>query len=586
MDEEELEQPKKITIGNFFESIKSIDKVANRALKKSNSNLGIIQEQKSIINNLSVLIEGMQSDIQEINNYIIVEKNEKEDKLFEEQDKKQKEEMKERAEALKGEKGDQGDQGTQGEQSESSSPLSSITTKGGLGALFGSVGLLGAMKVMDFIKNPLGIGKNSKKKNKSEPSIPSGKTDIDVLIDKQKNKSEPNQPKKKKKNIFGFNQGGEVDSVPAMLTPGEFVVTKDAVKKVGVDTLKGLNASVGATNKPKLMEGTTDSYLGEHSIEFAGFNKGPVEKSMRMTDEGLEKTYFDGTTDIYELSDDNEYFHEKNEMIGSGMSSETIERYNINETQDDGTRDTLTGESRKKSMMVAVGVPDIIAHRNQLMSEINKLKGFEKVTFDQFMKKEHGIPQELLLPILYRSDASKATRKKMDRANKLDREQGVKPTSAYGNSLGYRQNQMNPATYVSSQDQLTERDVSTYKYDSAKDPTLAKGFSQGGLVTSKNIKPVIESNEKDLSSTIIQSLGANNQAIQVLNAQNQINNPVDMNQNSPALVQASKPNVSEANIKVTEAPIPFRKLLSSKKYLSVTSNSKSGLPPEIAKMLS
>ena len=48
-----------------------------------------------------------------------------------------------------------------------------------------------------------------------------------------------------------YNQGGEVDSV-AMLTPGEFVVTKDAVQKVGVDTLKGLNASVGDTNKPKL----------------------------------------------------------------------------------------------------------------------------------------------------------------------------------------------------------------------------------------------------------------------------------------------------------------------------------------------
>ena len=387
-------------------------------------------------------------------------------------------------------------------------------------------------------------------------------------------------------STYGFNQGGEVDSVPAMLTPGEFVVTKDAVNKVGVDTLKGLNASVGATNKPTLMKGTTDSFLGEHSIEFAGFNKGPVEKSMRMTDEGLEKTYFDDTTDIYELSSDDEYFHSKDEMIGAGMSSETISKYKNTETTDDGTESTFSEEVRTKDLGVSIGVPDLIEHRNQLMSEINKLKGFEKVTFDQFMKKEHGIPQELLLPILYRSDASKATRKKMDRANKLDREQGVKPTSAYGNSLGYRQNQMNPATYVSSQDQFTERDVSTFKYDAAKDPTLAKGFSQGGLVTSKNIKPVIESNEKDLSSTIIQSLGANNQAIQVLNAQNQINNPVDMNQNSPALVQASKPNVSEANIKVTEAPIPFRKLLSSKKYLSVTSNSKSGLPPEIAKMLS
>ena len=67
-----------------------------------------------------------------------------------------------------------------------------------------------------------------------------------------------------------------------------------------------------------------------------------------------------------------------------------------------------------KSLGVDIGVPDLITHRHQLMSEINKLKGFEKVTFDQFMKKEHGIPQELLLPILYRSDASKATRKKKD----------------------------------------------------------------------------------------------------------------------------------------------------------------------------
>ena len=37
-----------------------------------------------------------------------------------------------------------------------------------------------------------------------------------------------------------------------MLTPGEFVVTKDAVEKVGVDTLEGLNASVGATNEASI----------------------------------------------------------------------------------------------------------------------------------------------------------------------------------------------------------------------------------------------------------------------------------------------------------------------------------------------
>ena len=383
--------------------------------------------------------------------------------------------------------------------------------------------------------------------------------------------------------LLPFNLGGEVkdndndtsnnneDSVPAILTPGEFVVTKDAVDKVGVDTLKGLNASVGATNKPTLMEGTTDSVLGSASIEFAGFNKGPIEKTMRMTDEGLEKTYIDDTTDIYELTGDNEYLYDKTEMIGAGMSTETIERYNIDETLADGAKDILTGESRQKSMMVAVGIPDIIAHRNQLMSEINKLEGFEKVTFDQFMRKEHGIPQELLLPILYRSDASKATRKKMDRAKKLDREQGVQPASAYRNptSLGYRKNQINPATYVSSKDQLMERDVSTYKYDSRNDPTLAKGFNQGGLVT-----PIIESKNRreDLISNLSQLVEKNSQNIQVIQAQNQAMNPP--NSNPQTTVPAQPPNNTLTNLQDTDAPIPFATLLrqSAQRYLNLGNN--------------
>ena len=53
-----------------------------------------------------------------------------------------------------------------------------------------------------------------------------------------------------------FNQGGEVpgqgnkDTVPAMLTPGEFVLTKDAVNQVGADTLYGMNAAAGGVGKP------------------------------------------------------------------------------------------------------------------------------------------------------------------------------------------------------------------------------------------------------------------------------------------------------------------------------------------------
>jgi hypothetical protein len=64
------------------------------------------------------------------------------------------------------------------------------------------------------------------------------------------------------KNLFGgfFNGlvSGEkgVDKVPAMLTDGEFVMSRGAVQKFGVDTLEGMNAAGGGTNKPKVVQGT------------------------------------------------------------------------------------------------------------------------------------------------------------------------------------------------------------------------------------------------------------------------------------------------------------------------------------------
>lgn len=45
---------------------------------------------------------------------------------------------------------------------------------------------------------------------------------------------------------------GNKDTVPAMLTPGEFVMSKGAVAKYGVDTLSSMNAMGGGTNIPSL----------------------------------------------------------------------------------------------------------------------------------------------------------------------------------------------------------------------------------------------------------------------------------------------------------------------------------------------
>ena len=90
MDEEELEQPrKKITISNFFESIQTIDKVANRALKKTNSNLGIINNNKSLIEALSKSFNDTIIEVKEIKEYITI-KDEDKDKLFAQEDQEQK----------------------------------------------------------------------------------------------------------------------------------------------------------------------------------------------------------------------------------------------------------------------------------------------------------------------------------------------------------------------------------------------------------------------------------------------------------------------------------------------------------------
>jgi len=57
-----------------------------------------------------------------------------------------------------------------------------------------------------------------------------------------------------------MNKGGKVpgsgnkDTVPAMLTPGEFVMSKGAVEQIGVEKLMAMNAAGGGTNKPQLMK--------------------------------------------------------------------------------------------------------------------------------------------------------------------------------------------------------------------------------------------------------------------------------------------------------------------------------------------
>ena len=59
-------------------------------------------------------------------------------------------------------------------------------------------------------------------------------------------------------NVTGFNKGGQVDTVPAMLTPGEYVINKSSAQSIGYGNLNKMNKSGVAhfnTGGPVMMAG-------------------------------------------------------------------------------------------------------------------------------------------------------------------------------------------------------------------------------------------------------------------------------------------------------------------------------------------
>ena len=124
------EENKKINLESFFKRVDSVDKIASSALSKANSNLGIVNNQKSLIESLSISIEAMQEKIRDIANYIIIERkleaDREEDRRLEAEDAEQKRLMTERAAAM----GETKPQGEPGKPAES---------QGGGGSFFGGL---------------------------------------------------------------------------------------------------------------------------------------------------------------------------------------------------------------------------------------------------------------------------------------------------------------------------------------------------------------------------------------------------------------------------------------------------------------
>ena len=213
-----------------------------------------------------------------------------------------------------------------------------------------------------------------------------------------------------------MNKGGTVpgsgnkDTVAAMLTPGEFVMSKGAVQEYGVDHLEGMNAAAGGTNIPTLKKVEVPHYEGG----------GPV--------------------------------------MGYGMGEIMPDQFVFNKTEfnSKSTTRTRNGEvidhKREKSFTDiggAIGMPDLIEHQTQLVESLRQVPGYENINFMDVVQYPDGkgrlvgIPEETLYPILNASDAAKATSAKQREAdqrfmedNDLIRPDGsVKGYSYFGGKL-------------------------------------------------------------------------------------------------------------------------------------------------------
>ena len=474
----------------------------------------------------------------------------------------------------------------------------SIIYPDGRSSILTSVGMGGGGKTLEERFNDNVKGRIEYDKEKKKNDLEFGKRMHESFPDKYNadGTRKKTKDKKRKKNIFGFNfgglvqgynQGGEVDSVPAMLTPGEFVVTKDAVEKVGADTLKGLNASVGATNKA--------SNLGSFEIK-------RLDPSDLSKDALVKKSSFSNDIKDIEISNESgsDYFRTTTDMSTGGLSETTVKKTRFTETSEDGTVTVFDKNTTMTEKIVSIGVPDLIEHQDQLLGEIHKLKGFENVTIDQVINQTTGIPQKTLLPILMRSDAQKATDEKEDKAMEEDRKaRGIKPGQGFSMSaddevakslagtMGYRIGQINPDMLVSSMTNLKEetkvvtktgvepKTDSSFADLSASINASVKGYNEGGLVGS-SITPIIESKnesgEMELIQNLSQSVEGNSQNINVIQAQNQAMSPP--NKSPQTTVPAEPSNTTLTGLQDTDAPIPFAVLLrqNAQRYLNLGNN--------------
>ena len=308
-----------------------------------------------------------------------------------------------------------------------------------------------------------------------------------------------------------FNQGGEVDSVPAMLTPGEFVVTKDAVQKVGVDTLKGLNASVGDTSKPELS-----------SLEIGG------------------------------VGEDYNPFEKKQISVGGMDSAFTI----------DGEKQYLT-PSQIKKQLTKMNVPYKELLNGMVIPDAAKMAADRMPEYYDNTRKiiSETVPDE------------KMREKMLNELDKFMTELAGGGDFKDTSQIEAEMNRYIPGTIENLGLEITES-ANKYKPKKKGFFSLGsqtQNYNEGGLVQpvieSKN-----ESGEMELIQNLSQTVEGNSQNINVIQAQTQAMSPP--NKSPQTTVPAEPSNTTLTGLQDTDAPIPFAALLrqNAQRYLNLGNN--------------
>ena len=313
MDEEELEQPNKININSFFQSVQSVDRVAKSALNSSETSLKSSRSNLDLIKALQSSFASLRDEVQQITRYILVEQDERSKIL------------------------------NQREQE--------------------------AARREDDIQKGIFSAEDAREKSLQDDKPFSGKNRfLEGITGGLSNIIEQNQDLIAGAgaatilgaipfNFGGFVYGsGDADTVNAKLTPGEFVVPKDTVDNFGSNFFEGLTqASQPQTNSysssiqystrgnPK----TGEIEVDPNSLEYPFMLEGATQQFYQDKVQELESEIFDAKLEAEvggykpDISD-----LEKELNMYKGKYDDTLEygsRYNVGGNKDNKEDDKEGG---------------------------------------------------------------------------------------------------------------------------------------------------------------------------------------------------------------------------------------------------